>query len=209
MTGRLSAHDHAERRERIGRERALVRLLDRRRDRDAARVRVLDDHAGRQRELAQQHQRAGEVVQVVERELAAVQLLDVREQRPARADLAVVRRALVRVLAVREVLHLLERERQRVRQALAFGEPARDRGLVRRALRERDRGELVAASPCETAPCSRRSASTRAYCSGPETGATCAKFFAAARSIDGPPMSIISTASAMRAPRFAVIELNG
>ena len=44
---------------------------------------------------------------------------------------------------------------------------------------------------------------------GSETGATCAKFFAAARSIDGPPMSIISTASAMRAPRFAVIELNG
>src|SRR4051794_29670145 len=32
-----------------------------------------------------------------------------------------------------------------------------------------------------TAPVSCRSASTRAYCSGPETGATCAKFFAAAQ----------------------------
>ena len=62
---------------------------------------------------------------------------------------------------------------------------------------------------CESAPCSVSSSSTVSYCSGSHTGATCAKFFAAARSIDGPPMSIISTASSMRAPCFATIELNG
>ena len=201
MTGRLTRADHAECGERIGRERALVRLLDRRGDGDAARVRVLDDHARRQRELAQQHQRAGEVVQVVEGQRPAVQLLDVREQRPARAELAVVGGALVRVLAVREVLHLLERERQRLRQALALGEPARDRRLVRGAVREGVGGERAARVRRETRRARVSSASTRAYCSRvARRGATCAKFFAAARSIDGPPMSIISTASSMRAP---------
>ena len=71
---------------------------------------------GRQRELAQQQRARPEVGEVVERELPAAELLDVREQVPARADLAVVGGALVRVLAVREVLHLLERERQRLRE---------------------------------------------------------------------------------------------
>ena len=69
-------------------------------DRDAARVRVLDDHARRQRELARERARRREVVEVVEGELLPVQLLDPREEVAARAALGVVRGALVRVLAV-------------------------------------------------------------------------------------------------------------
>ena len=49
---RAVEHDHAAvGRHRVRRERARVGVLDRARDCDAARVRVLDDHAGRQREL--------------------------------------------------------------------------------------------------------------------------------------------------------------
>src|SRR6266542_337793 len=135
--------DHSEGRERIGCEGALVRLVDRRGDGDTACIRVLNDHADRQRELAQQHQRAGEIVQVVEGEVAAVELLDVAEQRPARVDFTVIRGALMRILAVREVLHLLERERERLGQPLTLGEPARDRGFVGGGARERGRGESV------------------------------------------------------------------
>ncbi len=72
--------DAAERRDRIGRESLRVRLLDRRRDRDPARVRVLDDRAGRKLELAKEQPRRGEVVQVVERERLAVELLDAGEK---------------------------------------------------------------------------------------------------------------------------------
>ena len=70
-------------------------------DGDAARVRVLDDHRGRQRELAHDAAGALEVGEVVVRELLAAELLDAREQVPAQALLGVVRGALVRVLAVR------------------------------------------------------------------------------------------------------------
>src|SRR6266545_25020 len=129
--------DHPERRQRVGRERALVRLLDRRRDGDAARVRVLDDHAGRQRELAQQQQRAVQVVEVDEGERLAAELLDLGKQVAPRAGLRVVGTALVRVLPVAEVLHLLEGERQRLREVVVLAEPGRDRRLVRRRRRER------------------------------------------------------------------------
>ena len=52
-------------------------------------------------------------------------------------------------------------------------------------------------------------ATTAAYCSGRASGATCAKFFAAARSIDGPPMSIISTASSSRTPNRPATSRKG
>ena len=63
---------------------------------------------------------------------------------PAHAGLRVERRALVRVLAVGEVLDLLEREDDAFRERLAVGEPRRDRGLVRGGVRERLGGELAA-----------------------------------------------------------------
>src|SRR5918999_1943236 len=57
-------------------------------------------------------------------------LLDARKEMAPRPGLRVVRRALVRVLAVREVGDLLVRERERVREALAVAEPRRNRRLV-------------------------------------------------------------------------------
>ena len=114
-----------------------VGLLDRRRDGDAARVRVLDDHARRQRELAREQACGGEVVEVVVRELLAVQLLDAREQVHAGARLRVVRGALVRVLAVREVGHLRERRDEALGEELDLVEPPCDRRLVRGGRRER------------------------------------------------------------------------
>ena len=89
----------------------VVRLLERRADGDAARVRVLDDHARRAASNSRSEQpRAGEVVEVVERELLAVQLLDAREQVPARAALGVVRARAGAGSRRSEVEHLLERE---------------------------------------------------------------------------------------------------
>ena len=47
------------------------------------------------------------------------------------------------------------------------------------------------------------------YCTGEETGTTCMKFFAAARSMAGPPMSIISTASSSRVSLRQATSSNG
>ena len=78
-----------------------------------------------------------EVVEVVERQLPSVHLLDAGEQVAARAALGVEGAALVGVLAVGEVGDLVEGERQRLREGIPVGEPAGDRGLVRGARRER------------------------------------------------------------------------
>src|SRR5437660_4631424 len=99
-------------------------------DRDAARIRVLDDHRRGQSELAEHAARALEVDEVVVRQLLASELLDLREQVAPRADLAVVRGGLVWVLAVREVRHLAERERELVGEPLGVPEPVGDRRLV-------------------------------------------------------------------------------
>ena len=101
--GPVDRAHHSERRHRIGRECPLVGFLDRSRDGDAARIRVLDDHARGQRELAEQQPRGGEVEQVDQRQLLAVQLLDARQEMHARTLFRVVGAALVRVLAVAEV----------------------------------------------------------------------------------------------------------
>jgi hypothetical protein len=71
---------------------------------------VLDDHAGRQRELARERPGRGEVVEIVEGERLPVELLDARQEVTPDAALGVVRRTLVRVLAVREVEDLVERD---------------------------------------------------------------------------------------------------
>ena len=68
--------DAAERRHRVCSECALPRFLDRRADRNAARVSVLDDHRCRLVQLARNAPRTLEVGEVVVRELFAAELLD-------------------------------------------------------------------------------------------------------------------------------------
>ncbi len=138
--------DHAaERAQRIGRERALVRLQSGGTDRRAARVVVLEDHARRLVEVAHDRARRVEVEQVVERQLLAVVLLDHRQQVHPRADLLVVRRPLVRVLAVGQVGDLLVGAHEQRREVLGLlGEPARDRGVVARRVGERLRRQRLA-----------------------------------------------------------------
>ena len=104
---------------------------------------MLHDDAGRHGELAYEEPACGEVVEVVERERLAVQLLDAREQMPPRSRLGVEGGALVRVLSVGQVEHLLERQHERLGERFAVGEPGRDRRLVRRGRRERLRGQLA------------------------------------------------------------------
>ena len=118
----------------------------------------------------------------------------------ARALLRVVRAALMRVLAVAQIGDLRERRHERLGESLDVAEPACDRRLVRGGRRERLGGERAPRREREARRCSRSSCARTSYCSGRQTGAQCAKFFAAPRSIDGPPMSIISTASSSRTP---------
>jgi hypothetical protein len=61
----------------------------------------------------------------------------------------------------------------------------------------------------DSSPDARSSVSTGWYCSARDTAATFAKFFAAPRSIDGPPTSIISTASSSPTPRRPATSANG
>ena len=137
--------DPAERAHRVGGEGALVGVEPRPPDGRAARVVVLDDHARRDLELARDPPRAVEVEQVVERELLAVVLLDHRQHVHPRADLRVVRGALVRVLAVREVDDLLVGADVEVREVLGpLGEPAGDARVVARGVGERLGGERLA-----------------------------------------------------------------
>ncbi len=141
---RAIAHDDASVcRDRVGRECALVRLLDRLAERDATGILVLHDHAGGHRELLREGPGGRQVGKVVERQGVALQLVDAREDVPSRARLRVEGGALMRVLAVREVEHLVERRRDRAGALLAAGEPRGDRGLVGGRCREGVGGEAA------------------------------------------------------------------
>jgi hypothetical protein len=111
---------------------------------------VLDDHARRLVELGHQAPGRVEVEDVVERELLALQLARRRHRVERRAEIAVEGRALVRVLAVAQVLHLLEAQVEAVRERLVglgrheapvahldLREVGRDRGLVAAGVPER------------------------------------------------------------------------
>ena len=137
-----------------------------------------------------------------------MQLLDPREQVAPRALLGVVRGALVRVLAVRQVGDLLERGHERLREGLALAEPAGDRRLVGGGRGEGLGGELAARLERQLAVLAQL-VEHEPVPVGPRHRRTCAKFFAAARSIDGPPMSIISTASSSVDAEAAATFANG
>jgi hypothetical protein len=103
-----------------------------------ARVGVLDDHARRDLELAQEPPCRVEVEQVVVGELLALVLTHHREQVHAGAHLLVVRGALMRVLAVGQVGDLLVRPDEQGREVVgALGEPAGDRRVVAGGVGER------------------------------------------------------------------------
>jgi len=102
----------------------------------AAWVVVLDDRDAGQGELVAKGARGVQVVEVVEPELAAVELLDLAEQVLSQPDLGVVGGALVWVLPVLEVHDLLVPSQHVAGEvALGLAEPVGDREVVaRRAL---------------------------------------------------------------------------
>ena len=115
-SSRLTADDPAERGDRIGLERVPVGLDELVVRGEPDRVGVLDDGDRRRRVVAGDPVRRVEVEQVVERRPVALELGRVGERAAAVRGLAVERRALVRVLAVAQVVHLLEDHREPARE---------------------------------------------------------------------------------------------
>ena len=64
-------------------------------------------------------------------------------------------------------------------------------------------------SPSGTSPCASSASRIAGYRAGEVTIATLAWFFAAARTIDGPPMSISSTSSSNVRPGLRAASANG
>ena len=111
---------------------------------------MLDHDAGRLVDVGHQPPGGVEVEDVVERQLLALHLARGRHRVDGRPEVAVEGRALVRVLAVAQVLDLLVGEREAIREhvlagrdrvaavaRLHLGEVAGDRRLVARAVAER------------------------------------------------------------------------
>ncbi len=111
-SGRLKAMMPPKAEVGIGAEGAVVGLQRRGGHRHAAGVRVLDDDAGRLRELPHALQRGVGVGDVVVRQFLALQLPRRRDARRRRRRVGVERRRLVRVLAVAQVVLLVELQRQ-------------------------------------------------------------------------------------------------
>ena len=139
-------HDPPERAHRVGLERRRVRGRERTLDGRAAGVVVLDDHRRRPEafEVGRERERGVDVQPVVERHLLALDEHLRAAEHPGPTRPPVQRSALVRVLAVPEVDHLLERESdERRHRVVVRREPPRDRGVVRRRVRERLGGQLA------------------------------------------------------------------
>ena len=117
-------------------------------------------HAGRSSSWARSA-RGGEVVQVVEGEVLALELLHEREQVRPGAPLRVVGGVLLRILPVREVERALEGRHERLREILSALEPARDRRLVGGRPREGDRPPDAAAARASSSRRARAARSAR------------------------------------------------
>ena len=124
--------DAAEGRHRVGLEGVPVGLDELVVRGEPDRVGVLDDGDGRRRVVAGDAVRGIEVEQVVERRHLALEPGRVGEGPAAVRRLAVERGALVRVLAVAQVVDLLEDEREVAREGVArdLVEVGRDLGVV-------------------------------------------------------------------------------
>ena len=116
---------------------------------------MLDDGRGRQLELIDQVAAGVQVQQVVEGELATVELRHHGEQVGPCARVRVVGRALVRVLSVGQVEHLLVGARTPEGKALlAVGKPGGDRGVVAGRVGEGFAGKALARAGGQPAPAS-------------------------------------------------------
>src|SRR3546814_4212424 len=112
--------DAAERRRRIGAVRALISLADAGFvDGDTAGVRVLDDHARRLGKGLHAFERGIGIGDVVVAEFLALQLRCRADRAGFGIELAVERRALVRIPAVAQVLLLVELQTEHRRESLA------------------------------------------------------------------------------------------
>ena len=115
----VDRHDPAERGDRVGLERMPVRLDELVVRGQPDRVGVLDDRDRRRGVVARDPIRRVEVEQVVERRPIALDLRRVGERAAPVRRLAVERRPLVRVLAVAQVVDLLEDHREPAREDVA------------------------------------------------------------------------------------------
>ena len=107
----VEGDDAAECRGRVGPERTVVGLADVRAHRNAAGIRVLDDHAGGRGELPHALERRVGVGEVVERQLLALQLRRGADRCSLRVGRGVERCLLVRVFPVAQVEPLAELQR--------------------------------------------------------------------------------------------------
>ena len=141
--------DPAEGRDRVGLEGVPVGLDQLVVRGEPDRVGVLDDGDRRRRVVAGDPVRGVEVEQVVERRHLALEPRRVGERAAAVRRLAVERRALVRVLAVAQVVDLLEDEREVAREGVArdLVEVGGDLGVIGGDRAERLGGELGPQSP--------------------------------------------------------------
>jgi hypothetical protein len=154
--------------------------------------------------------------EVVVAELLALQLGEGRERARHRPQVAVERGLLVRVLAVAQVHHLDEvavvlcREQRQRAIVLDRRQVVADEGVVLGDAVEGGHRQREARLRRQRAVVRRRvRRAAGGYCAGSVATATWAKFFAAARSIAGPPMSMFSTMSSNVLAGSAATRSNG
>src|ERR1051325_1001728 len=146
----VEREDAAEGRHRVGLERLRVRFSERIGDRGPARVGVLHDHAGRVGKALHALPRGVGICDVVVGQLLALHLAVGGDATRGGPFISIEGRALVRVLAVAQVLELLELQVEHVRiflsavRAVERGEVVGDRAIVRRRVREHLCRELEA-----------------------------------------------------------------
>ena len=133
----VEGDDAAEGRGRVGLQRLRVRRGAVVGHGDAARVGVLDDHARRRGEALDAFPRRVGIGDVVVRELLALQLPG-RDERARRGrEVAIERGALVRVLAVAQVLQLDEAAVRLRRELVALGDAGARAGERRQVVADR------------------------------------------------------------------------
>ena len=197
----VDADDPAERGDRVGLEGVPVGLDELVVRGQADRIGVLHDRDRRRGVVAGDAVGGVEVEQVVERRPVALELGGVGERPAAVGRLAVEGRALVGVLAVAQVVDLLEDQRQPARERVArdLVEVGGDLGVIggdRAERLGRELGAELRADPAELAQLARRSSGSGAGRRRPRRRPSCAR-----RRRAGPPRRRRSSRSPRRCRR--------